>query len=459
MLIRALLFLAGLSAPLVAQAKVNPIIVKGNAFFDSVTNERFFIRGVDYQPGGSSSLIDPLAAESCVKDIKVFKDLGINTIRVYQVDNSADHDYCMKALDDAGIYLLLDLNTFRHSISRSEPALSYNHVYLQHLFATVDVFKKYDNVLGFFSGNEVVNDEDTTAITWVKAATRDVKAYIKANSKRQIPVGYSAADVAENRLELAHYFNCGEDNERADFYAFNMYEWCGYSSLLISGYQDRVREFANYSIPLFLSEYGCNAVEINEDMTPNRPFTEVEAIYSPPMTDVFSGGLVYEYTAESNNYGLVVINKDGERQYSRNYYTLRKQFKKYGQASNGKKYLENGKPSVCPPNSTNFTSWAVLPEMPEKAKVYFKKGAGRPLGIEGPTNMWSVFQWGEEEGEVPKGKSKPTPVLVNTTHDDESHVSSVSASVDATSDGEQLRVSTLKVLITTTLPLLLLWLF
>lgn len=30
-------------------ATLNPIIVKGNAFFDSVTNERFYIRGVDYQ--------------------------------------------------------------------------------------------------------------------------------------------------------------------------------------------------------------------------------------------------------------------------------------------------------------------------------------------------------------------------------------------------------------------------
>jgi hypothetical protein len=30
-------------------ATLNPIVVKGNAFFDSVTNQRFYIRGVDYQ--------------------------------------------------------------------------------------------------------------------------------------------------------------------------------------------------------------------------------------------------------------------------------------------------------------------------------------------------------------------------------------------------------------------------
>lgn len=30
-------------------AGLNPIVIKGNAFFDSVTNKRFYIRGVDYQ--------------------------------------------------------------------------------------------------------------------------------------------------------------------------------------------------------------------------------------------------------------------------------------------------------------------------------------------------------------------------------------------------------------------------
>lgn len=40
------------------------------------------------------------------------KELGVNTIRVYHVDATAKHDGCMKALDDAGIYVLIDLDTF-----------------------------------------------------------------------------------------------------------------------------------------------------------------------------------------------------------------------------------------------------------------------------------------------------------------------------------------------------------
>lgn len=82
------------------------VTVQGNAFFAG--DDRFYIRGVDYQPGGSSDVTDPLADSStCSRDIPYFKQLGINTIRVYTVDNSQNHDACMSALADAGIYVAL----------------------------------------------------------------------------------------------------------------------------------------------------------------------------------------------------------------------------------------------------------------------------------------------------------------------------------------------------------------
>lgn len=138
------------------------ITTKGNAFFDS-NGARFYIRGVDYQPGGSSQVTDPLANEAtCTRDIAYFKQLGINTIRVYTVDNSASHDACMAALANAGIYVALDVNTPLYSLNRGSPAASYNAVYLQSLFATIDAFANYTNTLLFFSGNEVINDDQTT---------------------------------------------------------------------------------------------------------------------------------------------------------------------------------------------------------------------------------------------------------------------------------------------------------
>ena len=37
--------------------------------------------------------------------------LGVNTIRVYHVDSSADHSGCMNAFAQVGIYLFVDLDT------------------------------------------------------------------------------------------------------------------------------------------------------------------------------------------------------------------------------------------------------------------------------------------------------------------------------------------------------------
>lgn len=82
------------------------------------------------------------------------------------------------------------------------------------------------------------------------------------------------------------------------------YSWCGdASSFEIAGYDDLVSYFSNTTIPVFFSEYGCN------DPTP-RLFNEVPVLYGPQMT-VLSGGLVYEWTQESSNYGLLKTNPNG----------------------------------------------------------------------------------------------------------------------------------------------------
>lgn len=61
--------------------------------------------------------------------------------------------------------------------------------------------------------------------------------------------------------------------------------------------------FNGSSNPIFFSEYGCNEV------TP-RKFTEVEAVYGEKMTQAMCGGLIYEYSQEKNNYGLVKLKGD-----------------------------------------------------------------------------------------------------------------------------------------------------
>jgi 1,3-beta-glucanosyltransferase GAS5 len=149
------------------------------------------------------------------------------------VDNSKNHDDCMNALADAGIYLVLDVNNPKYSINRENPEPSYNAQYLQSVFSTIDAFAKYTNTLAFFSGNEVIdaNKSTTLAAKYVKATTRDMKNYLVQRGYRKIPVGYSAADVSQNRLQTAHYMNCGDDAAaRGDFFAFVSMGDCAASS-------------------------------------------------------------------------------------------------------------------------------------------------------------------------------------------------------------------------------------
>jgi len=362
---------------------ITPVTVKGNAFFAG--SQRFYIRGVDYQPGGASDPVDPIAdATSCKRDIEKFKSLGLNTIRVYTVDNTADHDECMNALAEAGIYLALDVNTPKYSINRAEPEVSYNKVYLQNVFATIDKFANYDNTLLFFSGNEVINDDATTACApFVKATTRDMKSYINARGYRSIPVGYSAADVDSNRLEMAQYMNCGPDSVRSDFFAFNDYSWCDPSDFKTSGWNQKVATYSNYSIPLFLSEYGCN--------TNTRKFEEVKSLYGTDMAAVYSGGLVYEYSEEGTKYGLVTISGNSVTE-GADFAALKSALSGTASPSGDGGYKSSGVASDCPSESKTWNVTIAadqLPAFPDGASDYLKSGAGVGAGLKGAGSQTS----------------------------------------------------------------------
>jgi hypothetical protein len=202
--------------------------------------------------GGTGVTSDPIAdATSCARDIPYFTKLGINTIRVYAVDNTANHDSCMNALAAAGIYLVLDTDTPLYSLNRADPKESYNSVYLQSVFATIDAFANYTNTMAFLSGNEVINNaSNTDCAPYVKAVTRDMKQYIGDRGYRSIPVGYSAADVEQNQQLMAEYMNCGTTDQRSDFYAINDYSWCDPSSFTTSGWDTLVANYTGYGIPL-----------------------------------------------------------------------------------------------------------------------------------------------------------------------------------------------------------------
>ena len=225
------------------------------------------------------------------------KTLGTNSIRVYHVDPTADHTKCMSAFADAGIYIWLDLDTFNTQIEQMEP--KWNETQRDAFAAVMDEFQQYDNLAGFFVGNEVLTTGNgSVAAPYVKAAARDLKAHREANKYRNIPIGYSAADIATLRPMLQNYLACGSNaSEALDFFSLNAYSWCGNSDYKTSGYDMLEANSTSYNIPIFMSETGCNTVR-------PRTFQDQTGIFGD-MADTWSGSIVYEWIEEANNYGLV----------------------------------------------------------------------------------------------------------------------------------------------------------
>lgn len=164
----------------------------------------------------------------------------------------------------------------------------------------MDAFAKYDNTLGYFVGNEVIalNNQSLSA-PYVKAAARDLKAYRDSKGYRKIPVGYSAADIAELRPMLQNYLVCGSNSsESIDMFGLNAYEWCGDNTLQTSGYSTLNTYAETFNIPIFFSETGCNTAK-------PRTFADQGAILGPDMDSLWSGAIIYEWIEEANNYGLI----------------------------------------------------------------------------------------------------------------------------------------------------------
>ncbi|SMN22448.1 similar to Saccharomyces cerevisiae YOL132W GAS4 1,3-beta-glucanosyltransferase, involved with Gas2p in spore wall assembly [Maudiozyma saulgeensis] len=361
-----------------ATAFVHPIKIMGTHFYDSETEEPFFIKGVDYQPEGSSGFIgssDPLSnPQVCARDIMLFQELGINTIRIYSINPDLDHSKCMTMLAMAGIYLMLDVNSPlpNQHINRYEPWTTYNPIYLEHVFKVVQEFSQYNNTLGFFAGNEIINDKKSSEVSpvYVKQLVTDIKNYISKNCERYIPVGYSAADDLRYRVSLSKYLECELPQDKTiksvDFYGVNSYQWCGQQTLETSGYDELIKAYQNYSKPVFFSEYGCNKVL-------PRQFLEAEVLYTPIMAQVFSGGLVYEFTQESNNYGLIKIDSNGHAKILQDFEILKKRYKAIEDSLKAQNFQEDSiTPPVCKDKYSNLGTNTDLPK--NLAKSLIEKG-------------------------------------------------------------------------------------
>jgi 1,3-beta-glucanosyltransferase GAS5 len=306
----------------------DPIIHKGKHFFHSVTKEHFPVVGIAYYPRpneGSLSVTNSVDffveeyRDLWEADIEHFKDLGVNTIRIYAVDPSKNHDAFMCALQEAGIYVMVDLlaDCEDCAIGPNQAPSCYPPSLKERGQWIINEFSKYTNTLTFSAGNEVTLHATNRTIELnapcQKKFLRDMRAYINACSAtsgtsltRKVPVGMANWDNQRDLQTL--YFNCrtdpSDEMENAEWYGLNSYQHCDVTAVSVYqlyGWNQLRDDFASYNlaVPVIITEYGCRerfpTIGLFEAQ---RTWLDVDALYSQSFTDQFAGGVVFEFSAE-----------------------------------------------------------------------------------------------------------------------------------------------------------------
>lgn len=130
--------LAAVFASILVTTQAITKVTRSGRYLYNEDGSRFYIKGIAYQEQGThlmsllvvasivhgftpgavvqsddnsfgepSTFIDPLALpDACSRDLPFLQQLGVNTIRVYSVNSSLNHDACMSTFSNAGIYAM-----------------------------------------------------------------------------------------------------------------------------------------------------------------------------------------------------------------------------------------------------------------------------------------------------------------------------------------------------------------
>lgn len=233
--------------------------------------------------------------EACERDIKALASLGINVLHVSGIDPSQDHKKCMDKFMEKGIYLLIDITTTSTDIYSGSPTWT-NEKFSAYM-DMVDAFASYTNTLRFYLVDDSLSDSTTYIAPLCKAAVRNVKGYIKARGYRSISIGgYVLTDSGsayDTYRLIADYMACG--NSTIDFWVLADYSWCDNSTFTSSNCSRLTESFSDYPLPIFITDYACDPAIKNNSNIAGRIFDEVATTYGPKMSDIWSGGIVYEW--------------------------------------------------------------------------------------------------------------------------------------------------------------------
>lgn len=284
--------------------------------------QRWSPKGLCYQPTDDvdplsddnlstlTSLLDPNTEAGLWK-------LGVNCLRVYQVDPTKKHGQVMQLLAKHGIYVLVGCVNSATAIPRnatSVPAQTVNRVK-----QVADTFAGYANVMGFSIANELLDSGEPSEyglVSIVKQVKQQMQTHMASKGYRAIPIGCCTRDVPGYTFPATSAYACGDKGTRMDFVGYNCYRWVVAhgnkpDASALNAYYELYSHFQKFPIPVMLTEIGAQCAGGRDWTQIPYIFGQSEVSSSPPnsqsanMADSISGCFVFRYYEQGNHFGLV----------------------------------------------------------------------------------------------------------------------------------------------------------
>jgi 1,3-beta-glucanosyltransferase GAS1 len=238
--------------------------------------------------------LDPLTyPEQCERDAVMLSKIGVNLIRVGDIDPALEHKECMNTFQGNGIYVWIDTTAYSYALEDSQ---EWDTTRYETWTNVIQTFAPYPNTFAYsiFRVEEDVG-MGGSAPALLKGAIRDIKSYLQTKGFRAIPVGggtWSKNPSAVTVERLSTSMSCGTSNASVhDFFTINDYTRCTDGKFLGSDVDlsNVTSLYKDYHIPVFIGSYGTRSGCARNKA---REFLETEDFFGPEMSQVFSGAVL-----------------------------------------------------------------------------------------------------------------------------------------------------------------------
>jgi len=324
----------------VRTSSLNPIVIKGNLLYDSITKERFYIKGVAYDPipnclydAGTSHAVDidiladdypeneSVEGQEWVNwraDLTDIARMNVNAIRIYTTNPDKSHSKFMNYAESLGLYVVVPLtgSSFgRLDAQQGSPSCYTGELGRNLLYFGRSVMKEYSfyhNTLMFAAGNELyLWSQNAQSFPCLKSFVRDLHTWQTGcgASMRRVPLVYAMQDIGSPAREyIGEYLTSMKESEDdvLDIFGINSYIYCqGFWPWDSNSPLYQLNEvYKNYAAPFVVTEFGCQVNGVD-----SRTFNDAEQMMTE-MQETVSGGFVYEYSQhvkawDARGFGLV----------------------------------------------------------------------------------------------------------------------------------------------------------